>query len=123
MVDPYYVEFTNFDAAIKYQERYKFLINKYDRLREQLTKLKHDKLAELNNFLTKVRQLESELNEFNKFMPKERKAPPKTAEAEPAKKVITAVKPKRARKTSLPKKNLKELKKGLEQIKKELSEM
>ncbi len=136
MKGDYFVEFAYHDEALKNQEKYKFMIEKYKQNKELITAYKNDKIKEITNFLNVLTLLETELKELDKLMPtltpeeeKEARDEEKPIKRAPIKKTAkktlskTASKKPAIKETNKPAKSLKDLKMGLEQIKDELENM
>lgn len=132
MRSDYFIDFIHYDAALKSQEKYKFLIEKYNQNIEAVKNCKLDKVREIDSLLGVIDLLEGELKEFKKLMPlpssednvpvKESSAPKrvvkKSVKKSSVKKAI--VRPKLEIKHS---KDLNSLKMGLERIRDELSNL
>lgn len=133
MKGDYFVEFAYHDEALKNQEKYKFMIEKYKQNKELITAYKNEKIKEITNFLNTLTILETELKELDKLMPILTPEEAKEAKIEerPTKKTITKkIIKKPNKKTTIIKqepaktnKSLKDLRLGLEQIKDELENM
>jgi len=127
MKSDYFVEFVYHGEALRNQNQYKFLVQKYKRNKEIIEGLKLNKVKEINSFIAVLDLLETDLKEFKKLVPTPPGVAPtvKTEVAKPVKKVAKKkAKKKVVQKQAQKKKgNLKDLKLGLEKIRDELSRM
>lgn len=122
MKSDYFVEFLHHNVALKQQERFKFMIDKYKRNREDLINLKDHKAREIDSFINILEILNNDLKEFKQLIPK-----PSGSNVQEEEKTIKKEKKKNKKKKKTkpkaPKGSLEELKLGLKSIRDELDQM
>ena len=127
MKSDYFVEFVYHEEALKQQNNFKFLIEKYKRNKESIEGLKTEKVKEADNFIATLDLLEAELKEFKKLIPTPASQGIKVEEEKPEVKKTKKKTQKKAKKpkkmVKKAKKDLDELKLGLNKIRDELSKM
>ncbi len=125
MKSDYFVEFINYEVALKQQESFNFLLEKYKQNLDLINNYKASKIREFDSFINLLELLEADLREFKKLMPslpvdESIKPVPKKLIKRPSKKRIKSVKPKPRVK---PKSDITNIKLGLKKIRDELDNL
>ncbi|MFA5406047.1 MAG: hypothetical protein WC307_01685 [Candidatus Nanoarchaeia archaeon] len=128
MKSDYFVELTNYDAALKQHEQYKFLVDKFKINNESVRETKEYKIKEIDSLISILDLFDIELKEFKKLLPAESTTSSHQEKDDdlPVKKVVKKKTSKKKTTTAPAKtagKSIKDLKLGLEKIKDELANL
>lgn len=125
MRSDYFIEFVYYEPALKQEEQFKFLTQKYKENLDSLKEIKVQKIKGLDKFLLLVDAFENEVKELKKSFPAEpldEETQEEKPSIKPGKKIVKKTVKNKAtiRKSG---KELSDLRLGLEKIKDELSRM
>jgi len=125
MKSDYFIDFIYYDEALRQQERYKFLIEKYKENISAIKDLKIELVKEVDNFISLLDVLENEVKEFRKLLPTESVIEDiGEGKTKQVVKVPVKAKPKPVKKrVKKSVKDIKELRLGLQKIRDELARM
>ncbi len=133
MRSDFFVEFLNYDVALKTEERFRFFIDKFKQNIDLIKDYKAEKVREVDSLISVLDLLEKDLREFKRLLPSSSEPSENKGDEKIVKKVKKRVrkqkqKPveKRSKERSEEKinhKSLDDLKLGLEKIKDELENM
>ncbi len=128
MRSDFFVEFLNYDVALKTEERFRFFIDKFKQNIDLIKDYKAEKIKEVDSLIGVLNLLEKDLREFKRLLP----SSSEPSEDKSHERVVKKVKKtkrvsKKEIKEEKPKKvnhkSLADLKLGLEKIKDELENM